>query len=162
MSSRSPGGDSEGATASLGLKVLVRLDHECPNWRGARREGMDVPLDAIRGSVPERSKGNSAAISWIAAASLSRRPPAELTCTLLFAFLLAVVASTIYLSKYTQDFAAFNEAYVSMFTGAVKPSRTCIGVASLPAGSVHVRSLLGRLGLSLTRCLHGRLYSHQD
>ena len=45
-----------------------------------------------------------------------------------------VVASTIYLSKYTEDFAAFNEAYVSMFTGEVKPSRTCIGVANLPAG----------------------------
>ncbi|KAL7416452.1 Endoribonuclease L-PSP/chorismate mutase-like protein [Mrakia frigida] len=46
-----------------------------------------------------------------------------------------VVASTIYLSKYTEDFADFNEAYISMFTSDPKPSRTCIGVANLPAGT---------------------------
>jgi len=48
---------------------------------------------------------------------------------------LSVVASTIYLSKYTEDFADFNEAYISMFTSDPKPSRTCIGVANLPAGT---------------------------
>jgi enamine deaminase RidA (YjgF/YER057c/UK114 family) len=52
-----------------------------------------------------------------------------------FHFRFAVVASTIYLSKYTEDFADFNEAYVSMFTSDPKPSRTCIGVANLPAGT---------------------------
>ena len=46
-----------------------------------------------------------------------------------------VVAVTIYLSKYTEDFASMNEAYIEMFPGDIKPSRTCIGVKNLPAGT---------------------------
>lgn len=82
----------------------------------------------------------------------------------------SVVACTIYLANYVEDFAAFNEAYLvrlsppahppffacsspratrqrlttivhlclctqSMFTGPIKPSRTCIGVAALAEGT---------------------------
>lgn len=49
--------------------------------------------------------------------------------------LLPVVACTIYLANYVEDFAAFNDAYLSVFTGDVKPSRTCVGVSNLPAGT---------------------------
>jgi enamine deaminase RidA (YjgF/YER057c/UK114 family) len=59
--------------------------------------------------------------SWLFVTRLSRPP--------------AVVACTIYLANYVQDFAAFNEAYLSVFTGDVKPSRTCVGVSALPAGT---------------------------
>lgn len=47
----------------------------------------------------------------------------------------SVVAVTIYLSKYTEDFGSMNEAYIESFAGPTKPSRTCIGVKSLPAGT---------------------------
>ncbi|KAM0749682.1 YjgF-like protein [Meredithblackwellia eburnea MCA 4105] len=48
-----------------------------------------------------------------------------------------VVAVTIYLSKYTEDFLPMNEAYIAAFkpTGKPLPSRTCIGVAALPKGT---------------------------
>ncbi|GAA6064617.1 hypothetical protein JCM10212_006571 [Sporobolomyces blumeae] len=44
-----------------------------------------------------------------------------------------VVSSTIYLSKYKEDFDVMNKAYVAAFPpGSRLPARTCIGVASLP------------------------------
>ncbi|KAI5474515.1 hypothetical protein MNV49_003122 [Pseudohyphozyma bogoriensis] len=47
-----------------------------------------------------------------------------------------IVTVTIYLSKYTEDFASFNEAYLEMFAGvSPMPARTCIGVAALPANT---------------------------
>lgn len=45
-----------------------------------------------------------------------------------------VVSSVIYLSKYTEDFAEMNKAYVAGFPDP-KPSRTCIGMTALPGGT---------------------------
>lgn len=47
-----------------------------------------------------------------------------------------VVSVTVYLSYYEQDFAGFNEAYGTLFPAeVVKPCRTCVGVAALPANT---------------------------
>ncbi|ORY82876.1 Endoribonuclease L-PSP/chorismate mutase-like protein [Leucosporidium creatinivorum] len=47
-----------------------------------------------------------------------------------------LLSVTIYLSKYEQDFADFNEAYSTLFgVDVAKPCRTCVGVAALPAGT---------------------------
>ncbi|GAA5897655.1 hypothetical protein JCM6882_000061 [Rhodosporidiobolus microsporus] len=44
-----------------------------------------------------------------------------------------LVATTIYLSKYTEDFDNMNKAYIAFFPkGMPLPSRTCIGIAALP------------------------------
>ncbi|GAA5826381.1 hypothetical protein JCM11251_002342 [Rhodosporidiobolus azoricus] len=47
-----------------------------------------------------------------------------------------LVAATIYLSKYKEDFDSMNKAYVAFFPkGMPLPARTCIGVAALPKGT---------------------------
>ncbi|AFR95069.1 hypothetical protein C343_03159 [Cryptococcus neoformans C23] len=47
-----------------------------------------------------------------------------------------VVSVTIFLSKYEEDFASMNEAYIASFpTDVPLPVRTCVGVAALPAGT---------------------------
>ena len=62
-----------------------------------------------------------------------------------------VVSSTIYLSKYTEDFTTMNPAYVAAFPDP-KPSRTCIGVSEVL--SSFESADVGVMGL-MRRCFSG-------
>ncbi|CED83186.1 Putative translation initiation inhibitor UK114/IBM1 [Phaffia rhodozyma] len=46
-----------------------------------------------------------------------------------------VVSSTVYLSKYVQDYDSLNEAYLQAFPQDIKPTRTCVGASALPSGT---------------------------
>jgi hypothetical protein len=65
-----------------------------------------------------------------------------------------VVHVTIYLSKYEQDFAAFNRAYAEGLPKDVPPPvRICVGVAALYAGTDVELSVVST-GIQATGGLH--------
>lgn len=100
-----------------------------------KEEGLDLGdgaspslLAPALGLANENSRGRDPASALTPSLrDLLARPPARPS---------AVVTSTVYLSKYTTDFADMNKAYVAAFPAEIpKGCRTCIGVANLPAGT---------------------------
>ncbi|RSH84099.1 hypothetical protein EHS25_005344 [Saitozyma podzolica] len=54
-----------------------------------------------------------------------------------------VISVTIYLSSYSADFGAMNEAYIEAFgRDTAMPVRACVGVAALPLGCAVEMSII--------------------